>query len=124
MNVSLKKFEYPYKNRRIRQCIPAIACKYLGYSRDAFYRYKHLFSEGGEDALREMSIKKPNVRNRIEAHIEKSITYYDLIIYKWRPLIFLVIANELLPALKFLLVPYNRLYFTTFDIALNSSVPE
>ncbi|PKR33559.1 helix-turn-helix domain-containing protein, partial [Elizabethkingia anophelis] len=24
------------------------ACKYLGYSRETFYRYKDLFAEGGE----------------------------------------------------------------------------
>jgi ACT domain-containing protein len=51
----------------------SLACKYLGYSRDTFYRYKDLFSEGGEEALREMSRKKPNIKNRIEAHIEERV---------------------------------------------------
>ena len=49
------------------------ACKYLGYSRDTFYRYKELFEEGGENALRDMSRRRPNVKNRIEAHIEERV---------------------------------------------------
>ncbi len=49
------------------------ACKYLGYSRDTFYRYKELLEEGGEEALREMSRKRPNVKNRIEASIETRV---------------------------------------------------
>ncbi len=31
------------------------ACKYLGYSRETFYRYKDLFAEGGESALKDMN---------------------------------------------------------------------
>lgn len=56
----------------------SLACKYLGYSRDTFYRYKELFSEGGEEALREMSRKKPNVKNRIEAHIEERVVAFAI----------------------------------------------
>jgi ACT domain-containing protein len=42
----------------------SLACKYFGYNRDTFYRYKDLFSERGEEALREMTRKNPNVKNR------------------------------------------------------------
>lgn len=31
------------------------ACEYLGYSSDTFYRYKELFEEGGEDALKDLT---------------------------------------------------------------------
>jgi hypothetical protein len=55
-----------------------LACKYLGYSRDTFYRYKDLFSEGGEEALREISRKKPNIKNRIEAHIEERVVAFAI----------------------------------------------
>ena len=49
------------------------ACKYLGYSRDTFYRYKELFEEGGETALKELTRKKPNIKNRIAPDIEKQV---------------------------------------------------
>jgi len=52
------------------------ACKYLGYSRDTFYRYKDLFEEGGEDALRDLSGRKANVKNRIELQIEERVVAF------------------------------------------------
>lgn len=52
------------------------ACKYLGYSRDTFYRYKELFDEGGEIALKDMNRRVPNVKNRIEPLIEEQVVAY------------------------------------------------
>ncbi len=54
------------------------ACKYLGYSRDTFYRYKELFEEGGEVGLKELSRKKPNVKNRIAAEIEERVVAFAI----------------------------------------------
>ena len=49
------------------------ACSTLGYSRYTFYRAKKRFEEAGMDGLKELSRRKPNLKNRVPEEIEQAV---------------------------------------------------
>jgi transposase InsO family protein len=54
------------------------ACKVMGLSRDTFYRYKAAVDDGGVEALFDKTRRKPNIKNRVEAHIEDAVVAYAI----------------------------------------------
>jgi len=54
------------------------ACKVMGVSRDTFYRYQELVSDGGIDNLISKSRRKPNIKNRVDDVTEKAVIEYAI----------------------------------------------
>ena len=70
------------------------ACKVMGFSRDTFYRYQELVSEGGIENLIERTRRKPNIKNRIDEKTEAAVVGLG------RPEIFALGAATGTPALR------------------------
>jgi molybdenum-dependent DNA-binding transcriptional regulator ModE len=51
------------------------ACKIMGHSREAFYRYQEAVEQGGVEALLEKSRRRPNLENRVDEVIEKKSNF-------------------------------------------------
>lgn len=45
----------------------------MGYSRDTFYQVRKAYQEGGIEALKEESRRRPNIKNRVSEQVEDAV---------------------------------------------------
>ncbi|WP_394130790.1 helix-turn-helix domain-containing protein [Shewanella maritima] len=49
------------------------ACEIMGYSRDSYYRFKKQYAQAGERGLKNLSRKKPAMKNRVSPELEEQV---------------------------------------------------
>lgn len=54
------------------------ACKIMGVSRDTFYRYQEAKAAGGIEALLHKNRRQPNLKNRVDDAVERTVLAYAL----------------------------------------------
>lgn len=59
------------------------ACQSLGYSRDSYYRFKALYQNGGTEALRNFTRRRPIPKNRVSSFIERAVIEHSIAHPQW-----------------------------------------